>query len=119
MLGYDIAPQGGRLVVNPSEAERVREIYPISAECGSLTTAQRAVEARGLLTKEWTSQAGRQHPAQSFSNGSLRALLRNVLYIGEVCHMECRVHSAGLRSFHIHDNQAQRMRNRRLRIARA
>ena len=27
VLGYDVDPQGGRLVVNPAEAERVREIF--------------------------------------------------------------------------------------------
>src|SRR5204862_6861615 len=31
VLGYDIDPQGGRLVINPAEAERVREIFAICA----------------------------------------------------------------------------------------
>src|SRR5260370_22181908 len=29
VLGYDVAPGGGRLVVNPSEARRVREIFEL------------------------------------------------------------------------------------------
>src|SRR5205085_10115540 len=33
VLGYDVDPHGGRLVVNPAEAERVREIFAISAGC--------------------------------------------------------------------------------------
>jgi DNA invertase Pin-like site-specific DNA recombinase len=40
VLGYDIDPQGGRLVVNPAEAERVREIFAICAGCTSLAAAQ-------------------------------------------------------------------------------
>jgi site-specific DNA recombinase len=86
VLGYDIAPQGGRLVVNPAEAERVRDIFRISAECENLAAAQRAVNARAMHTKQWTSQAGRHHPARPFTRSSLRALLGNVLYRGEVCH---------------------------------
>src|SRR5205823_4826357 len=31
VLGYDVDPEGGRLVINPAEAERVREIFAISA----------------------------------------------------------------------------------------
>src|SRR3954462_5468792 len=50
VLGYDIDPQGGRLVVNRAEAERVREIFAICAGCTSLAAAQGEVNARGLVT---------------------------------------------------------------------
>src|SRR5918912_4288187 len=40
VLGYDVDPQGGRLVANPTEAERVREIFAICAGCASLAAAQ-------------------------------------------------------------------------------
>ncbi|MEA3075028.1 MAG: site-specific recombinase, partial [Alphaproteobacteria bacterium] len=29
VLGYDVAPEGGRLVVNPAEAEQVRDIFSV------------------------------------------------------------------------------------------
>lgn len=35
ILGYDVAPQGFKLVVNPAEAERVREIFKLNIEHGS------------------------------------------------------------------------------------
>jgi site-specific DNA recombinase len=86
VLGYDIDPQGGRLVVNPAEAERVREIFRICAGCTTLAAAQREVNARGLATKDWISKSGKHHPGRPFTQSALRALLRNILYIGEVSH---------------------------------
>ena len=86
VLGYDVDPEGGRLVVNPAEAERVREIFAISAGCASLAAAQQQIRARGLLTKEWTSRSGKHHGGCGFTHSRLDALLRNVLYIGQVCH---------------------------------
>jgi DNA invertase Pin-like site-specific DNA recombinase len=86
VLGYDVDPHGGRLVVNPAEAERVREIFTISAGCTTLSAAQRDVNARGLTTKDWTSEGGRQHRGSAFTPSRLGALLRDVLYIGQVCH---------------------------------
>jgi site-specific DNA recombinase len=81
VLGYDIDPAGGRLVVNPAEAERVREIFAISAGCASLAAVQKEVQARGLLTKDWTSKSGKHHGGGGFTQSRLDALLRNVLYL--------------------------------------
>jgi site-specific DNA recombinase len=86
VLGYDVDPQGGRLVVNPREADRVREIFTICARCTNLTAAQREVDARGLRTKDWTSARGRHHRASTFTPSRLGALLSNILYIGEIRH---------------------------------
>src|SRR5712691_8396598 len=36
VLGYDIAPTGGKLTVNPEEAQRVRAIFGLYLEHGSL-----------------------------------------------------------------------------------
>jgi site-specific DNA recombinase len=75
VLGYDIDPQGGRLMVNQPERNESRT---------TLTAAQREVNARGLGTKDWTSKSGRHHTGRPFTQSALRALLRNILYIGEV-----------------------------------
>ncbi|MBV9502793.1 MAG: recombinase family protein, partial [Acidobacteriaceae bacterium] len=45
VLGYDVDPDGGRLVVNPAEAERVREIFAIRAGYGNLAAAQQEIQA--------------------------------------------------------------------------
>jgi site-specific DNA recombinase len=84
VLGYDI--QGGRLAVNSAEAERVREIFTICAGCTTLRAAQTEVDAHGLVSKAWISKSGKQHGERRFTQSTLGALLRNVLYIGEVSH---------------------------------
>ena len=84
VLGYDVDPQGGRLMVNEAEAKRVRRIFGIAAEAGSLQATLQAVAAQGLTTKEWTSRAGRHHAGRPFSRMTLRLLLSNVLYRGAV-----------------------------------
>jgi DNA invertase Pin-like site-specific DNA recombinase len=86
VLGYDVDPQGGRLVVNQAEADRVREIFTICAGYTTLAAAQREVNARGFTTKEWTSKRGRHHRGSAFTPSRLDALLRNILYMGQVRH---------------------------------
>src|SRR5215210_6113143 len=55
VLGYDVDPQGGRLVLNQVEAEQVRAIFQIAAQAGSLEGTLREVHARDFITKQWTS----------------------------------------------------------------
>src|SRR4051794_22362229 len=86
VLGYDVAPQGGRLVINEEEPERVREIFTICAGCRTLAEAEREVNSHGFNTKDWTSKGGQHHRARAFNRFTLSALLGNVLYIGQVRH---------------------------------
>ena len=84
VLGYDVDPAGGRLVVNASEAEQVRQIFEIAAEAGSLELTLREVLQRGLRTKQWTSRNGKYRPGKVFTKLTLWQLLSNVLYTGVV-----------------------------------
>jgi site-specific DNA recombinase len=84
VLGYDIAPQGGKLVVNEVEAGQVRETFRICHEAGTLQAAFLAVHERGFTTKEWTARSGKRHPAKPLARSTLRLLLSNVLYTGSV-----------------------------------
>ena len=86
VLGYDIDPKGGRLVINAKEAAQVREMYEIAGTSKSLEAALRVIQARGLQTKNWKTRAGRRHAARPFSRMTLRLLLSNVLYTGAVNH---------------------------------
>jgi DNA invertase Pin-like site-specific DNA recombinase len=86
VLGYDVDPRGGRLVVNETEAGRVRRIFEVAARCGTLTATLGEVNQAGLKTKEWTSQRGRFHPGRLFSKSTLALLLGNILYTGSVRH---------------------------------
>jgi DNA invertase Pin-like site-specific DNA recombinase len=86
VLGYDVDPQGGRLVLNQAEAGQVRAIFQIAAEGGSLEQTLKQVHARGFQTKQWTSKGGTYRPGKRFSRNTLRLLLGNVLYTGSVSH---------------------------------
>src|ERR1017187_438726 len=56
VLGYDIAPQGGKLIVNQEEAGQVRDMFRICLEAGSLHVAAQVIGKRGFMTKEWTTK---------------------------------------------------------------
>jgi len=86
VLGYDVDPQGGRLVVNPAEGECVREIFRIADQTGSLAGTLKKINACGLTTKDWTSRTGIHRKGRPFAKGILRALLGNVLYKGCIRH---------------------------------
>jgi site-specific DNA recombinase len=86
VLGYDIDPGGGRLVVNEEEAERVRAIFALFEENGSVQGTLAEVERRGWHLKSWTAQTGRFRPGGPFTPNSLRRLLTNILYTGAIRH---------------------------------
>src|SRR5215831_11308206 len=86
ILGYDVDPAGGRLIVNEAEAERVREIFAVAAKGKSLEAIGAEIARRGITTKQWTSRGGRVHEGKPMGKSRLRALLSNVLYIGSIRH---------------------------------
>ncbi|MCU1274535.1 MAG: Resolvase, N-terminal domain [Bryobacterales bacterium] len=75
MLGYDIHPAGGRLVVNEQEAERVRAIFALFEEHRSVLLTLTAIEQRGWRLKSWTRKSGEFRSGASFAPNSLRRLL--------------------------------------------
>ncbi len=80
VLGYEVAPEGGRLVENAAEAERVREIFALCARSSSLTRSTRS-SANARLDRQALDQPARQgarrpvveyvHPAASGDERSL------------------------------------------------
>jgi site-specific DNA recombinase len=46
VMGYDVAPQGGSLAVNQEEAQRVREIFALYLELGSLIPVVEELDRR-------------------------------------------------------------------------
>ena len=83
-LGYDVAPERGRLIINEAEASQVREIFALYAHHRGLIPVVEELNHRGWITKHWTSQSGRWHPGQPFGKQALVAILKNVTYIGRV-----------------------------------
>ena len=84
VLGYDVAPQGGSLVVNQEEAQRVREIFALYLEFGSLIPVVEELDRRGWRMKAWTTREGRQAGGKPIAKNSLYNLLTNMIYLGKV-----------------------------------
>ncbi|MBU2501131.1 recombinase family protein [bacterium] len=84
ILGYDVDPRGGRLMVNEDEAIRVRAIYELYLDHQSLIATIKELDARGWTNKQWTNKKGRESGGAPFNKHSLHSLLNNVLYIGRL-----------------------------------
>jgi site-specific DNA recombinase len=84
ILGYDVAPGGGRLVINEEEAARVRAIFGLYLEHESLVETIKVLDKRGWTNKRWINQDGRERGGKPFNKCTLLHLLRNVLYAGKI-----------------------------------
>src|SRR3989442_1320632 len=60
-LGYDVAPEGGRLVVNQGEAKQVKAIFSLYADNPALVAVSQELNRRGWKRKSWTTREGRRH----------------------------------------------------------
>src|SRR4029077_17196435 len=59
LLGFDLDPRGGRLLVNADEAERVRAIFALYLEYQALLPVVQELERRGWVNKCWQTRKGR------------------------------------------------------------
>ena len=61
ILGYDVDRSNGspKLVVNAAEASRVRQIFDLYVELGTLLPVAAELERRGWRNKAWTTRDGR------------------------------------------------------------
>ena len=84
VLGYDVMPQGGGLIVNKDEAQRVREIYRLYLEYGSLIPVVQELDRRGWQMKAWTTREGRSAGGSPFTKTTLHNMLTNAIYAGKV-----------------------------------
>jgi DNA invertase Pin-like site-specific DNA recombinase len=83
-LGYDVRDR--KLVVNEGEAETIRHIMRRYLELGTVTTLVDALEAEGLRTKRVVQRGGHVRGGIPYRRGPLYHLLKNRLYLGEICH---------------------------------
>jgi len=82
LLGYDVVDK--RLVVNEDEAERVRAIFELYLDRGSLLAVIDELRSRAWTAKTWTNQKGETVRGRAFTKTSLYGLLTNPLYAGQV-----------------------------------
>ncbi|MFO0836925.1 MAG: recombinase family protein [Phycisphaerae bacterium] len=90
VLGYDVDRAGPspKLVVNPTEAARVLQIFELYLELGALLPVVTELERRGWRNKAWTTRDGRQRGGLPFDKCRLHDVLTNVLYTGRVRHKD-------------------------------
>ncbi len=83
-LGYDCVDR--RLVVNPTEADTVRQIFRQYLRLGCVSKVKKFLEHKQIRSKVRTSNAGRTNGGTTYSRGALYHLLNNRIYIGETVH---------------------------------
>jgi site-specific DNA recombinase len=81
-LGYDVVPEGGRLVVNKDEAAAVKEVFELYLEKTSLLAVVQDLWMRGWRRKSWTTRDGRVRVGREFNAVDLHRLITNPLYAG-------------------------------------
>jgi site-specific DNA recombinase len=84
VLGYDVDPAGRRLIVNEKEAQRVREIFSLFKTHRSLLKVVAELAARRWTNKSWRSKKDIEHVGHPFTTSTLRCLLTNAIYAGQV-----------------------------------
>jgi site-specific DNA recombinase len=75
-----------KLVVNAEEAVRVRRIFSLYLELGSLLPVVEELARRGWCNKSWTTKKGAARGGRPFDKCSVYALLTNPIYIGKIKH---------------------------------
>jgi site-specific DNA recombinase len=83
-LGYDCVDR--RLVVNPTEADTVHEIFRQYLRLGCVSKLKQFLEDKQIRSKVRTSTAGHTGGGAAYSRGALYHLLNNRIYIGETIH---------------------------------
>lgn len=84
VLGYDVDPRGSRLIVNESEAARVREIFDLYLRERALLPVVQELARRGWANKRWTTKRGIERGGTPFDKPTLYRFLTNLIYIGKV-----------------------------------
>ena len=86
VLGYDIAVGGGKLVVNAEEARQVQAVFALYLQRRSLKAVLAELQVWQWTTKSWRSRDGKEHVGRPFTRATLKRLLGNISYLGQVSH---------------------------------
>jgi len=85
-LGYDIKER--RLAVNAAEAKIVTLIFQRFAATGSATGVVKELRERGIVSKHWVTQSGREIVGKAIDKSYLYKMLANRTYLGELRHQD-------------------------------
>lgn len=81
-LGYDVVD--GKLVVNPTEAETVRQIFKTYLESTGMSDCRLRLINMGIRGKAWTTVKGESKGGTIIATSSLDRILKNVVYVGKI-----------------------------------
>jgi len=84
LLGYDLDSHAGKLVVNPEEAARVREMFRLYMEGTPVLEIVQRFDKLGWRNKKWTTQDGRLYGGSPLHRCHIYKLLASILYTGQV-----------------------------------
>ncbi|MCM8789977.1 MAG: recombinase family protein [Candidatus Omnitrophica bacterium] len=84
ILGYDLDRDNRSLIINPKEAQLVREIFELYIKEKSLLSVAKILNKGGILTKKYVTKAGKTFGGIPFKNTQVRFIIKNVLYTGKV-----------------------------------
>ncbi|MCZ2343087.1 MAG: recombinase family protein [Bacteroidales bacterium] len=84
ILGYDVDPVTHKLIVNAVESGRVKTIFKLYLERGSMMPVVEELAKRGWRNKQWQTRKAGVRGGMVFTRTSLYKLLTNVVYIGKV-----------------------------------
>ena len=84
ILGYDLDPRGGRLIVNPEEAERVREMFQLYLGGSSVVDIVRRFDKKGWRNKQWTTQNDKLYGGSPLRRGHIYKMLGQLAYTGRI-----------------------------------
>jgi len=90
VLGYDVDRSGGspKLVINATEAARVREIFQMYIEKGSLLPVASELGRRRWVNKRRITKKGKKVGGRPFDRATLYTLLTNPVLTGKIKHKD-------------------------------
>ncbi|MFO0875673.1 MAG: recombinase family protein [Phycisphaerales bacterium] len=90
VLGYDVDRSGPspHLVINETEAARVRQIFALYLEKGSLLPVVIELARRQWSNKSRVTKKGKSLGGKAFDKSSLHQTLTNPIYLGKIVHRD-------------------------------
>jgi len=82
VLGYDILNK--TWVINKAEAKQAVEFFQTYRKTQSVSATTRAMNAKGSVTKSWTTAKGVIKGGKRYSKSTVHRLLRNPVYAGMI-----------------------------------
>ena len=85
---YGYLPNGRTLKFDEETADHARSMFARYLELGSVRQLRDDLEARGILSRVWTTKSGTSRGGRPFERGNLFHMLSNPIYVGEIRHRD-------------------------------